>query len=211
MQRHCWTVHYPLMCLNVFNVLTTRNSRFNRALNHHARLRVPIVCATVHAQYWFGANSTRFNISITKSNAAGTIVQHWTTHIKQRYEVWQIYSASYQEMQKKSTNRYNGCTSGTQEVITVPKQGSVPHKTTPTIYTSAKGTGDRRKRKTWKNSKGGAKSSEYCNKRVNQPHGPNNSNHNAQHFQTNWRWVNPNVYPDTGPIIQNKALIQLKK
>ena len=53
MHRHRGTVHYTLMRPNAFNVLTPCNARFNHSLNPHARSRLPIVCATAHARYWF--------------------------------------------------------------------------------------------------------------------------------------------------------------
>ena len=56
MQHHSVIVHYTLMYLNAFNVLTLYNTRFNCALNPHAHSRVPILCATAHARYWFITN-----------------------------------------------------------------------------------------------------------------------------------------------------------
>ena len=61
---------------------------------------------------------------------------------------------------------------------------SLPHKKTPTIKTSYKGAYNK-KMKPWKTSKGGDNISAFCNTRVNQPHVPNNSNHNTQNSQTN--------------------------
>ena len=65
MQSHRWTVHYTLMGSNVFNVLTTCNARFKRALNTHAHSCVHIVCATAHAWYWFSRESYFLSPSFT--------------------------------------------------------------------------------------------------------------------------------------------------
>ena len=83
----------------------------------------------------------------------------------------------------------------------------VPHKKTPTPYTIYKGVGENGKQKTWKTPKGGAKSSAYCNSRGNQPHGPNNSNHNAQNSKKiedeplPWYPANAFFDPYTGAIL----------
>ena len=47
-QCHRWTVYYTFIRSNTFNVLTTCNARFNRALNPHSHSRIPIVFATVY-------------------------------------------------------------------------------------------------------------------------------------------------------------------
>ena len=43
MQRNHWTLHYTIMSSNALNILTMCNAQFNRELNPHARLHVPIV------------------------------------------------------------------------------------------------------------------------------------------------------------------------
>ena len=94
----------------------------------------------------------------------------------------------------KSTNIHNVCRCGMQEVSAGPNQVRVPltyryppHKTTRTPDTISKGADT--KNKTWQTSEGGFNLSASCNTGGNKSHVPDNSNHNAKHVHTRWRWT----------------------
>ena len=87
-----------------------------------------------------------------------------------------LFNIIPKDAEKKSTNRQNGCRSGTQEFSSGPKQvitpfgTSIPHNNKLTPDTSSKGADP--KNKILHTSKGGIKISASCNTIRNKSHVP---------------------------------------